>query len=270
MHKEEEMTTVSTRPPLEIRRTLLSKLMSPHNHRTDRPRYKDAPSSGRAVIPTVENQGMPVLQLNAEGLTNAKLEVIHQLADSNQVAVVLLKETHRTTDDNLKLPEFLLAGSILSKHHGMATFVRTGITWSAVKRYPPDSNSEWLVTEVQETTIVNVYKPPPSELYPTSLPSVPAPAIYAGDFNCQHTQTGIINRLQRTVRRSATGHPVPKQCYCMTQRRPRASSLHGGTHTSTRTLHSPWAVAATQSQNDASLIDSSGHTIGCRSSKCHR
>ena len=63
--KKEEMTTASTRPPLEIRRTLLSKLMSPHNHRTDRPRYKDAPSSGRAVIPTVENQGLSVLQLNA-------------------------------------------------------------------------------------------------------------------------------------------------------------------------------------------------------------
>ena len=37
---------------------------------------------------------------------------------------------------------------------------------------------------------MNVYKPPPSELYPTSLPSVPAPAIYAGDFNCQHTDWG--------------------------------------------------------------------------------
>ena len=72
----------------------------------------------------------------------------------------------------------------------MATFVRTGITWSAVKRSLPDLNIEWLVTEVQETTIMNVYKPPPSELYTTSLPSVPAPAIYAGDFYCQHTDWG--------------------------------------------------------------------------------
>ena len=145
----EEMTTASSRPPLEIRRTQLSKLMSPHNHRTGRPRYKDASSSGRAVIPTVENQGLSVLQLNAEGLTNAKLEVIRQLADSNQVDVVLLHETHRTTGDNLKLPWFLLAVSIPSKYHGMATFVRTGITWSAVKRSPSDSNTESLVTEVQ-------------------------------------------------------------------------------------------------------------------------
>ena len=153
--------TASTRPPLEIRRTLLSNLMSPHNHRTDRPRYKDAPSSGRAVVPTVENQGLSVLQLNAEGLTNTKLEVIRQLADSNQVAVVLLQQH---TEQLTKLSGFLLAGSIPSKHQGMSTFVRTGISWSAVKRSPPDSNIDWLVTEVQETTIVNVYKPPPSEL----------------------------------------------------------------------------------------------------------
>ena len=148
--------TASARPPLEIRRTQLSKLMSPHNHRTDRPRYKDASSSGRAVIPTVENQGLSVLQLNA----NANFEIIRQLADSNQVAVVLVQETHRTTDDNLIIAGYVLAGSIPSKHHGMATFVKTGITWSAVKRSPPDSNIEWLVTLVQETTIVNVYKPP--------------------------------------------------------------------------------------------------------------
>ena len=103
-------TTASMRPPLDIRRMQLSKIMSPHNHRTDKPRYKDAFSSGRAVIPTIENQGLSVLQLNAEGLTNAKLKVIRQVADSNQVAVVLLHETHRTSDDNLKLQGFSSLG----------------------------------------------------------------------------------------------------------------------------------------------------------------
>ena len=95
---------------------------------------KDAFSLGRSVIPIVENQSLPVLQLNAEELTNAKLEIIRQLADSNQVAVELLQETHIATDYNLQLPGFLLAGSIPGrpKHHGMATLIRTGhplITW---------------------------------------------------------------------------------------------------------------------------------------------
>ena len=117
--------------------------------------------------------GLSVFQLHAEGLTNAKLEVIRQLADSNQVDVVLLQETHRTTDDNLKLPGFLLAGSIPSKHHGMATFVKTGITWSAVKRSPPDSNIEWLVTEVQETTLPKHCGSPHKPWYSLQLDTVP-------------------------------------------------------------------------------------------------
>ena len=47
------------------------------NVATSMPRYKDASSSERAVIPTVDNHGVSVLQL-----TNAKFEVIRQLADS--------------------------------------------------------------------------------------------------------------------------------------------------------------------------------------------
>ena len=165
----------------------LAKQMSPIKHLAGKPRYGGASHSGRAVIPTVENRGLPVLQLNVEGLTTAKLEVVHHLADSNGAAVVLLQETHCTADNILKMPGFHLAGSIHSKQHGVATFVRTELTWSASSQSPPGSNIEWLVTIIQETSVINVYKPPPSELSVLSLPSVTAPAIYAGDFNCQHT-----------------------------------------------------------------------------------
>ncbi|KAM3864710.1 putative RNA-directed DNA polymerase from transposon X-element [Diretmus argenteus] len=159
--------------------------MSPTKRRAGKLR-----NGGRAVIPTVKNQGLSVLQLNVEGLTTAKLEVLRHLADSNGVAVLLLQETHCTSDNLLKIPGFDLTGSINSKQHGVATFVRTEISWAASSQSPPGSNIEWLVTKIQETSVVNVYKPPPSELSATSLPSVTAPAIYAGDFNCQHTDWG--------------------------------------------------------------------------------
>ncbi|KAJ4939497.1 hypothetical protein JOQ06_028945, partial [Pogonophryne albipinna] len=148
--------------------------MSPTKRRAGRLR-----TGGRAVIPTVENRGLSVLQLNVEGLTTAKLEVLRHLADSNGAAVLLLQETHCTSDNILKIPGFHLAGSIYSKQHGVATFVRTEISWSASSQSPPGSNIEWLVTKIQETSVVNVYKPPPSELSTTSLPSITAPAIYA-------------------------------------------------------------------------------------------
>ena len=138
----------------------------------------------------VENQGLPVLQLNVEGLTSAKLDVIRELANTTKAAVILLQETHRTASDNLKLPGFGLAGSVNSKQHGIATFVRSDIGWSALRQSPPNADTEWIATKVQETTVVNVYKPPPTRLSPTSLPVYAAPAVYAGDFNCHHTDWG--------------------------------------------------------------------------------
>ncbi|KAI0220193.1 hypothetical protein LSAT2_028289 [Lamellibrachia satsuma] len=43
----------------------------------------------------------------------------------NKTAVILLQGTHWETTTNLKIPGFALAGHIASKHHGMATFVKT-------------------------------------------------------------------------------------------------------------------------------------------------
>lgn len=90
----------------------LAKRMSPTKRRAGSPR-----NGGRAVIPTVDNRGLAVLQLNVEGLTTAKLEVVRHLADSNGAAAVLLQETHCTSGDTLKIPGFHLAGSIHSKQH---------------------------------------------------------------------------------------------------------------------------------------------------------
>ncbi|KAK1889310.1 Homocitrate dehydratase mitochondrial [Dissostichus eleginoides] len=143
----------------------LAKRMLPTKRQAGRPR-----DGGRAVIPTVDNRGLAVLQLNVEGLTTAKLEVVRHLADSNGAAAVLLQETHCTSDNFLKIPGFHLAGSIHSKQHGVATFVRTEISWSTSSQSPPGSNIEWLVTKIQETSVINVYKPPPLELSATSLP----------------------------------------------------------------------------------------------------
>ena len=68
-----------------------------------------------------------------------------------------------------------------------------------------------------------MYKPPTSELYTISLPLGPAPAIYPGDFNCHHT-----DRAYKHTKHGETltdGHALLKQCYCITQRSPRASSI---------------------------------------------
>lgn len=61
------------------------------------------------------------------------------------------------------------------------------MAWPPIAQSAEDAEVEWITTKVQGTIIVNIYKPPPSRLVPTSLPDVPAPAVYAGDFNSHHT-----------------------------------------------------------------------------------
>ena len=103
---------------------------------------------------------------------------------------MLLQETHKENDSNLKLHGYTLDGQTKSRHHGLATFIRDNVPWSPASQCAPDAVVEWIATKVHETTVVNVYKPPPSKLQPGSLPDTPAPAVYAGDFNCWNTDWG--------------------------------------------------------------------------------
>ena len=142
------------------------------------------------TIPAAEILGLPVFQISVEGLNTTKSEVIQQLADIHQVAIVLLQEAHKAVADHLKLPGFILAASILSKKNGLMTFVKEQISWTTISLSPPGSNIEWLAIKIQETMVINVYKPPRSTLSVTYLPPFAAPTIYSGDFNCQYTGWG--------------------------------------------------------------------------------
>ena len=64
-----------------------------------------------------------ILQLNTEGLTANKISVIEQLAYKNKAFIIVLQETQCTTADKLLIPNFSLAGSVMSRNHGLTTFV---------------------------------------------------------------------------------------------------------------------------------------------------
>ena len=70
------------------------------------------------------NFGKPtIFQLNIEGLTASKMNVLHHLAMQSEALVILLQETHCIDAEKLVLPNYQLAGSSLSRKHGLATFV---------------------------------------------------------------------------------------------------------------------------------------------------
>ena len=94
------------------------------------------PFSGRGSRNAAEDLRPSILQLNTEGLTADKISVIEQLAYNNKALIIVLQETHCTTPDKLVIPNFSLAGLILSRNHGLDTFVHERLEWSLVDQSP--------------------------------------------------------------------------------------------------------------------------------------
>ena len=131
-----------------------------------------------------------ILQLNIEGLTASRMNVLHRLAMQSEELVILLQETHCIDAEKLVLPHYQLAGSSLSRKHGLATFVHERLRYTLLEQSPPTSEIEWLCVDVDGYKIVNVYEPPPTRLRTLDLPVFPHPCLYAGDFNCRHADWG--------------------------------------------------------------------------------
>ena len=126
----------------------------------------------------------------SRAFTTSKINVIEQLAHKNRALVILLQETHCTSADKLVFLHYALAGSTKSRKHGLVTFVHESLSWTLVGQSLADAEIEWVCVDVANYNIINVYKPPPSRISPSSLPMFPSPSLYAGDFNCQHVDWG--------------------------------------------------------------------------------
>ena len=119
----------------------------------------ETPCSRRGSIHAAEGDRRPnALQLNTDGLTANKISVIQQLAYKNKAFIIVLQETHCTTAGKLVIPNFSLAGSVLSRNHGLATFVHERLEWSLVDQSPEQSEIEWLYVDVGGYKTINVCK----------------------------------------------------------------------------------------------------------------
>jgi len=102
---------------------------------------KQAPFFGRTLSPVVR-EGVTLLQLNVEGLTKAKTDVLVHLAHTHKVAVILLQETHVKESSHLKIPSYTLAALTKSDVHGTATFVNNRNTSRMISTCPESSAKE--------------------------------------------------------------------------------------------------------------------------------
>ena len=198
------------------------------------PEPNTVPFSGQAA-PAVKGSGTNILQLNVEGLSTSKINVIEQLAYKNKALVILLQETHCPSRDKLVIPNYILAGHNPSRKHGLATFVHERLTWKLVNQSPQDSEIEWLCIEVEDHYIVNVYKPPPSQLQPSSSLCSPTPAFMLATLTVSIPIGGTTN-LPTMETAWLTGRLTTPLPFYTIQRSQLVSSLDVGTQAPTRTL----------------------------------
>ena len=62
-----------------------------------------------------------------------------------------------------------------------------------ISQYSPDSATEWTAVKVENTIVVNVYKPPGTRMAPLSLPVFTdgASCLCASVFTSHHTDSGF-------------------------------------------------------------------------------
>ena len=186
--------------------------------------------------------------------------MIEQLASKHQ-ALVLLQETHCHNAQKLVLPGFALAGATLSRKHAIATFVQDKLSWSLFGQSLNDSDIKWLSVEICGFKIINVYKPPPSQMTPTSIPMISHPCLYAGDFNCQHTSWGYTN-TNEDGSCLATWAAGGNFSYFSIPRDQQVFSLDVGDRRPTLTLYLQAPVTTTNFLADVSLRSSPDLNIG--------
>ena len=75
--------------------------------------------------------GSSILQLNVEGITHAKRDVIKQLALENSATVLLLQETHTTSDIDMKI-----CGLRHPQYAPWPTYARSDVSFSNVTTSP--------------------------------------------------------------------------------------------------------------------------------------
>jgi len=140
-----------------------------------------------------------ILQVNVEGLSAAKRSILSNIAESHQVDIICLEETHVGNDQDayFSVPGFDLLSYTLHPKHGRATYVRSDISDAA----HVSSSTFCDVVRVGGYHIANVYKPPSEDWNDVnvSLPQLPHPAVMVGDFNSHHPDWGYQDTDQNGI-----------------------------------------------------------------------
>ena len=130
-----------------------------------------------------------ILQLNIEGTSAAKREILSTICSKHNIDIICLQEVHAKADisrSRLVIDNYDLVAFIGHQQHGRATYVRSDIAKAELLELATLFDT----IRVGSYKITNVYKPPPTDWTNAALPAHQHPVIYVGDFNSHHATWG--------------------------------------------------------------------------------
>ena len=152
-----------------------------------------------------------ILQLNIEGLTASKMNVLHHLAMQSGALVILLQETHCTDAEKLVLPNHQLAGSSLSRKHGLATFVHERLRYTLLDQSPPTMEIEgcvWTLMTIKYSMSTNHRQRDCEPWIFQCFLTPPSQHARAGPLRVKCGQCGLVRASQNRK------GPVQVRCSC--------------------------------------------------------
>ncbi|KAL4100770.1 hypothetical protein QTP88_020801 [Uroleucon formosanum] len=163
-----------------------------------------------------------IRQLNVEGFSKSKAEVLERIATEEKIDVLVVQETHTADQEQLSkrghITGFTIAGATFHSKYGTATYIKSDLKWNHIRT--SEENSIYTIeTQVGNLHVTNIYKPP-NTIWPTPVLHSPNyPTIYIGDFNSHNTMWGynendtqgelIINTAKKSIPRGYRKNYVP-------------------------------------------------------------
>jgi len=133
------------------------------------------------------------MQINIEGISRAKFEILEMLLLEQNIDILQIQETHTSNEEQLLkrglINGYTVAGANYHSKYGTATYVRDNLNWKFIQS-TEDNNVFIVQIEIKNLSITNIDKPPNRAwAFPMAL-KVQHPSIVMGDFNSHHTTWG--------------------------------------------------------------------------------
>jgi exonuclease III len=130
------------------------------------------------------------MQINVEGISKAKSEVLEILLLEQNVDILLIQETHTSDEEQLSKRGFIngytVAGATYHSKYGTATYVRKNLKWKFIQA--TDYNNIFIIQiEINNLSVSNIYKPPNISWTLLMTLNIQHPSVVMGDFNSHHT-----------------------------------------------------------------------------------